>query len=662
MTRFVVLDFETASEADLTRVGAWAYAQHPSTRVLCTGYQVIDDGVLRPIVVLDEAETAGAAVELRRLAGEPETIFVAHNAAFEQAIWKAIMIPRHRYPHIPVLRWADTAAVAARYGLPLGLERLCSAIALPVQKDMQGAALMRRLCKPDKDGSWHHHNPTDLARLRAYNRTDVEAQTALWLKLPAHGKRERRVWALDQVVNQRGVRIDVGYVRACIDLLEKARLPLERKFLELTGARSGQVARVLEWAIREGAELTNLRTETIDDLLEDAAAADADDPLIPPHVAEALELRRSLASSSVKKLSRMLTCLSPDGRIRYTMQYAGARTLRASGRLIQVQNFPRGEYGAHPGVTQEMLQAAVRTGRVEAVQELWGMNVFSAVAATLRGCIIAGPGRTLVAGDFLGIEARLIMALSGQRNVLERMHAGEDIYADMASTVYERPIDKKKDPAERQLGKNAVLGAQYGLGANGFRTKFAKDHPLSMCARTIDAYRKKFAPQVPKLWYGLHDAALIAVRSRGAKAGAFRGVEFRLRGGFLEMRPPVDEAIYYYAPALSTDRFDNEAIEFTNFEDGRAVRKTAWHGLLTNNFIQFVARQLMVAAMFKAEAAGLPVIFTVHDELVCEPPDDGRDHTQTLEHLMVEVASEPPFKDLDLLIGAEAWQGQEYRK
>ena len=75
----------------------------------------------------------------------------------------------------------------------------------------------------------------------------------------------------------------------------------------------------------------------------------------------------------------------------------------------------------------------------------------------LRGVIIAAPGKALYVADFSSIEARVVMWLAGERHALELFRTGADIYLDMASDIYRRPVSKI-DAKERQTGKFAILG------------------------------------------------------------------------------------------------------------------------------------------------------------------------------------------------------------
>lgn len=150
----ITLDFETASACDLGEAGAWAYAEHPTTEILCCAW-VTDfdtDGLWIP--GNHRLSTEGELRELRYCAGNPNVIFEAHNAAFEQAIWHYIMVGQLGMPPIPPARWDCTMARCLAHGLPAKLETAALVLGLSEQKDMKGSALTRSLSKLMTAKAW----------------------------------------------------------------------------------------------------------------------------------------------------------------------------------------------------------------------------------------------------------------------------------------------------------------------------------------------------------------------------------------------------------------------------------------------------------------------------------------------------------------------------
>lgn len=663
--RYVVADFETASRADLQKQGAWKYAQDMSTFPLCLALKVVVDGRPAPSRVLGESELAARDPELMELANDPTVIFVAHNAGFEQGIWKFQMEPMG-YPPLPPERWHDTMAVAGMKALPLGLDALVTALELPVKKDMDGHRLMMVMCKPDRIGGWSQHNEFNLSRLKEYCAGDTEAQYGVYVSTNGLGPSERHTWILDQRINQRGIKIDKEFVHACIDVLDKVRIPMTERFREITGLRPTQREKVLNWVNDNGMPLADMKKATLDAILDPDDEFDLGDfsEPIPPIIHEVLTLRRSLASSSVSKLRRMLECASDfDGRVRYATQYHGARTGRDAGRLIQIQNYPRGEIGTRQGLTADMLADAILTRDLNVIRELWGPDIFTAVISSLRSCIVPEKGKVLVAGDLAQVEAKNLLSMSGQHDKAQMLHSGQDAYAEMAALIYRKAINKHDNPLERQVGKNCVMGNGYGLGPVGFHNRFCPNEPFELAKLAVSTYRKEFAPAVPKFWYGLWEASVAAVYCEHAKIYSYEGIEFRKEGDFLTMRLPSGRKLWYHRPrkGITYDFEGNErpAWSFMSYQGKKFRRHLAWHGMITADCIQGLSRDLIMSAMKKAEAAGLTTIFKVHDELVFEE-FDRPDLVVTVKQIMEDI--EPWARERKLLIKAEVDSMYRYRK
>ena len=665
--RYVVNDFETDSRADLRKVGAWKYASDMTTIPLCYALKTVVDNRPQPTRVLSERQLHAIDPELMEMAKDPATIFVAHNAGFEQGIWKFQLEPMG-YPPMPPERWHDTMAVAAMKGLPLGLDAVVSALELPVKKDMDGHRHMLMMCKPDRYDGWSHHVPENLQRLYDYCAQDVDAQYGLYIALKGLGPAERAIWIMDQRIQQRGIKIDTNFVHACMDVLDQVKVPMTARFRELTGLNPTQREKVLNWVNEQGVALGDMRKETLKAVLDpdDEFGIEALDEPLPPIVHEVLTLRRSLASSSVAKLQRMLDCSTATSRVYYTTQYHAARTGRDGGRLIQIQNYPRGEIGDRQGLTADILADAILTRDIDYVREVWGPDVFSAVISSLRSCVIAEPGKVIVSGDYAGVEARNLMSMAGQHDRVAEMHAGLDVYSETASMIFKRPINRK-DPSmqkEGQIGKNTFLGSGYGLGPLGFHHRFAPNESMELAKLAISTYRFEVAPLVPKFWYGLFEASCRAVWCNESKTYSYVGIEFRKEGEYLSMRLPSNRKIWYHRPRCEksydpVNDTEHPSWSFMSYQGKKFRRLMAWHGLVTADCIQGSARCMIMEAAQRAEYAGLPVTFKVHDELVFEV-DDSADITTVVKQIMEDVS--PWVIERKFKVKAEVEKMLRYRK
>lgn len=662
--RSVVVDFETASRADLQKVGAWKYAADMTTFPLCLSLKLIVDKRPHPAFCLSEKQLHALDPRLMELCRDPDVIFIAHNAGFEQGMWHFHCVPMG-YPPLPPERWHDTMAAAAMKGLPLGLDAVVSALELPVKKDMDGHRHMLTMCKPDRDGGWSQHTPENLQRLYDYCNGDVDAQYGVYVSTQGLGVSERQTWLIDQHIQQRGLKIDTEFVNACIDVLDQVRVPMTERFRELTGLKPTQREKVLNWVNDQGVALGDMKKATLNAILDpdDEFGIEACEEPLPYHIHEVLTLRRSLASSSVAKLERMLMCAGSDGRVRYTTQYHGARTGRDAGRLIQIQNYPRGEISDRQGLTADVLAEAIMTRDLPTIKELWGEDIFSAVISSLRSAIVADPGKVIVSGDYAGVEARNLLSMAGQHDRVEQMHAGVDVYAENASLIFKRPITKA-NVFERTIGKCSTLGNGYGLGPVGFRARFAPKHSVEFAMQAVNAYRQEFAPMVPKFWYGLYEASVKAVWCDNAKTYSYAGIEFRKENGYLTMRLPSGRKIWYHRPRKErsfnpSSGDEHPSWSFMSYQGKKFRRHLAWHGMITADCIQGSARCMLVEAMKRGEKAGLFTIFKVHDELVYEETDR-LDICDVVKQIMEDV--DPWVIERRFKVKAEVEKMLRYRK
>ena len=492
------------------------------------------------------------------------------------------------------------------------------------------------------------------------------------------------MWLLDQTINARGVRLDVPYVKQSQKIVDLASGPMMAEFHALTGIdKIGQVAQIKGWVTSRGAPLPNLQKATIaavlghEEIIDDD---DAEDDLftqevepwlknleLPPDVRRALEIRSVIGSASVKKLRAMLLCVCLDHRARGLLQYHAAGPGRWGGRLIQPQNFPRGLIRLEQGTKIEhapdpqMMVQAIMTGDPEYVRAVLG-DPIEVVLSGLRHALVAGSGHLFAVGDFAGIEARVVLALSGQLDKVALMASGADVYCDVASRIYGREITKANNP-ERTIGKNTVLGCGFQMGWRKFHARYAPGLSDEFCQEVIRTYRKDWAPAVPKLWYGLEAAAVKAVWE-GGQHEAF-GVTYWLQDGWLVCRRPSGARMWYRnpCPTLPTKPWAPEekqrAWTYQAKKSGQWRTIQAYGGLLTENVVQGLARDLLVSAMFRCEANGMPIVLTVHDEIVAEPEAALAD-AKALGQLMAE---RPKWAEaLQIPVVADCWVDDRYRK
>jgi len=644
------VDFESRSLLDLRKVGLYPYAAHPSTVILCAAYAA-NDG---PVHLWMRGDPAPALLIRALLEGAE---WHAWNAQFERVMWRDCWArpgePMHAFGAPALEEWHCSMARGGIYGLPLGLAQAAYALKIPETKDMGGRALMLRMCRPrsfNADGSpvwWEEREKMD--ELGRYCANDVKVERAIAKRLNPLSDVERRVYLLDQTINDRGVLLDVELAKASKDCAILAAL---RADVELDNITSGAVratnrlADLKRWVCAQGVKVETLAIGAIEEMLHGK---------LPQPVAEALAIRADAAKSSVAKLDSMLEYAQLDGRLRGLHQYCGAATGRWSGRGVQPQNFPRGTIR-----DVERLIPLVMEQDLDMIDAY--APVMEVLSSLLRAHLCAEEGFSLMAGDYAAIEARVLAWLAGQEDLLALFRTGGDPYVAMAGKVYHTT---KVSKDQRAFGKVAVLGLGYQMGRKTFRDNCAKrgiDITEEFAAETVQIYRET-NDRIKALWDAMDANAIRAVRSPGYRTHCGR-ITFIMRHGWLEMILPGGRSLYYAEPQLIMTQTpwgeDRECVSCMNNSTmtKQWTPKKMYGGLWVENAVQAVARDVLAEAMLKLESAGFPLVLTVHDEIVAEVPGGAGSRLAEFKAIMSEV----PEWAAGCPIDVEAWEGMRYRK
>jgi DNA polymerase len=293
------------------------------------------------------------------------------------------------------------------------------------------------------------------------------------------------------------------------------------------------------------------------------------------------------------------------------------------------------------------------------------MDTLQLLSQALRGAIIAPPGKLLFVADYASIEARVLLWCAQDEEGLEKFRNGVDLYCDMASSIYKRPITKA-NASERQLGKTAILGLGYQMGApKFFATCEAQGIPIdeALAQRTVDAYREKYW-RVKQLWYDQETAAGEATYGKEGIEYECYPVKWVKKARFLYCILPSGRKLAYPDPSIKviTTSWGARKNALTYMGVNATTRK--WHrqssygGLLVENIVQAISRDIMAQAMLRCEESQIySPILSVHDELIAE---GHKDHGN-IEEFIALVGQCPEWAE-GCPVAAEGWAGPRYRK
>jgi DNA polymerase I - 3''-5'' exonuclease and polymerase domains len=705
------IDLETRSPVDLKRSGPYVYFEHPVTDILCLAY-AIDDGPVQGWLPGDKCPDI-----IRAVVQDRDSEISGWNVNFERQGWRAILHKRHGWP-LPVLeQFRDTAAQAAAQTLPRRLEDVAAVLRLPERKDHDGAKLMMSMAKPRKRHKGEppgiYWNEGDLPRLLEYCKQDVVVEREIRRRLRPLSPEEMLLWRFDQLINDRGIVIDLDLVDDMREIVDKYSERLNARMAELTDGvltTCTQTERLKGWIYgRCDVEIPSLGKGVIDSVFAH--------PGLDPVALQALHLWQEASKASVRKLQAAELCANGDSRARGLLRFHGANTGRWSGQLLQPHNFTRGS-GL---VGEDMHDFAIDMMRHRDPRNLefcWG-EPLTVISDCLRGIMTAGPGKQLYAGDYKNIEARITAWLSFNQAKLDQFQRQDahpddkhyEVYTISAAEIYHCAVEDI-DKARRQVGKVSELALGFGGGvdamigmARNYHVDLAPALPGLMDAaspeerdkvyeayvKTVEtgnmkgglaadawlaakfivrAWRKANKPTVA-MWDQFHRAAWHAFEGEAddmCKAGR---IAFKLEKGFLWLTLPSGRRLAYPTPAVESrvvpwsdkrlpvwDQEHKDMLTVLYFlPSGHKDRYPFYPGLTFQHAVQAIARDILARGMANAEKAGFPIVMSIHDEAIAEV-DANRDDLDTFLDALVEM--DAWAREIPIL--ADGWAGFRYRK
>jgi len=491
----ISLDVETYSPENIRQTGAIKYMEPDEFEVMILAYNIDDEGVKH----VDLTQRA-LPKRVRKALLSPKYLKTAYNAPFEIGAFQKLLGKK-----MDLRQWDCTMIRAGRSGYPMGLDPVAKAMGLVQTKDKRGDQLIRYFCtpcKPTKSNGMRtrnlpEHNPVAWAEFIEYCKQDVRVEMAVRdyvLKVPVI-EFEKRLWRLDQKINNRGVRVDVEFVKNAIRIYEDYREDLKAEAQEITGLNNpNSPKQLMLWLAENGEEVENLKKVTVEELM--LGLADGD-------VKRVLELRKEMSKTSVKKYSAMLKTLCHDMRCRGLFQFYGAnRTGRWAGRLVQLQNLPQN----HLKVDEEegiddlsLARSIVRDGNGPLFEMLYG-DVPGTLSQLIRTAFVPEEGKRMVVADFAAIEARVIAWLAGEQWRQDVFATHGKIYEASAAQMFKVPLESivfKDADGKTQKGPN------YHLRSKGKVAELACIAEDELVLTDIGLIPIQFVTKFRKVWDGL---------------------------------------------------------------------------------------------------------------------------------------------------------------
>lgn len=692
--RKLFLDWETKCDLDLKVVGLDRYSSHPSCEIILAAWAVEDGEVEQYDRYRDGPDLPRRLVKLLE---DPDIEVHAFNAQFER-----VVLTRTKGIVVPIDRWRCTMALAYMFSFTGTLDRVGSQVGIPQDKAKmaEGKALIRRFCAPQRVTKrqpfrWcddvTHGDEWELFKL--YNRRDVEAEREIDRKLDRQERfpireREWQLYALDQIINDRGLPIDVTFCRNAYEMATRRKKELVAEMSAATGLANGNSgAQLIPWLKARGYPFDDLQKDTVKKTLAaDKARRDGDKvpegetlPVLTDECRRVLQLRLKANRTSHSKYKALLDAVGDDGRMRFVFQFAGAsRTLRFAGRRFQPQNLTSIKDIEDESVL-EYLTDTIRAGDYDGLALLRD-EPMDALAGLVRSSVRAPSGKKFVVCDLSSIESVVIGYVTNCRRLLEVFRSGKDAYKDFATELY-RVVYEEVTKAQRKQAKPATLGAGYRLGGGEIRDGkktglwgYAENMGVEMSRKeahkNVATFRRVY-PEIPNAWYEIERCIIRTIQDKVTTR--YGSLKFAYRAPFLMCVLPSGHVIYYHKPRVEKKPFtytDKDGVERKTVKDaisymGKQQNGSNWirvyshGGKFIENIVQAFARDVLQECMLRLHNFGFNLMLHVHDECVAEERSgDNRLTHEVMRDIMCESIRWAP----DLPLGAAGFETKIYRK
>lgn len=719
----VFIDFETQSACNIKEEGAYAYVNHPSTRILITvacidncfhvwipDYISVDSSKwnlsnLWPFALKPKQEVRfyrGKVMPSAIVRASESIPFVAHNAfGFDRYIWERFCPSRPR--------WLDSLYVARLAGKPGRLDALGKSI-IGQGKD-RAAKLLPKLttARPSIWGEGYSYpviNSGDLEAFTRYAIGDVEIIRRCWNEFD-NVQVEPEIIRVHNSINARGIKVDIDLLdkieqlsnysvtQACNDIADMTDGALTESNLRST-------KQVHEWLDSYGVHIVDdngkpcLRKEIVQRfidspyLIDDYMIATKE---IPPLVIEVLKLRMKALRITGGKVQRAKQRVASDGRIHDLIAYYLAHTGRFGSLGVQVHNLPR----PIEGIDIEEILKLIKANKSGDIAKLFDriksilpkpdgrkyVTVDDVCSALIRPSFIPDNGKLFCIADYSKVELCCVAWMADEEKLLSALFEGRDIYSEFASTLYSVPLDQVTKTM-RQVCKPVVLGAIYSMSGPKFNVYAANmGVDLSKAGLTsdqcIETFRNTYTkiagwkPKEQKAGYNFRVGGLWKDLDRAVKECVGEHKEtyagkclYSMEKKDLICTLPSGRRIHY-PDARIEDVIPPYCYTLglplnpkaTAVFTSNRGTKSLYGGLATENNSQGTCRDIMCDALVKFDSLKYNTVGHYHDEIVNEV--DEKAAPRVMEH-MIRVMSTTPDWANGFPLSAEGFISPRFTK
>lgn len=654
------IDLETFSSNDI-KYGVYKYTEAPDFEVLLFGYSV--DGGDVEVVDLASGEKVPDDV-IAALTDDTVTKW-AFNCSFERVCLSAWL--RKNYPdkfvgygdaedtvgnYLNPAAWKCSMVWCAYLGLPLSLKGAGAVLKLDEQKLAEGKNLIAYFCSPcrptksngNRTRNLPEHDKEKWELFKSYNRRDVEVELAIKYRLakhpvPAH---EWKLYHLDQMINDRGVKIDVALATHAMAFDKLSKAEATERLKAITGLENpNSVMQMSDWLTNNGISVTSLGKKEVAAMLKTAS----------PKCAEVLTLRQQTAKSSVKKYEAMVNTACSDHRCRGLFQFMGAnRSLRWAGRNVQLQNLPQN----HISDLAEARQLVI-DGDYKIFSTLYS-PVPSVLSELIRTSLVPKQGYKFIVTDFSAIEARVLSWLAGEEWRNEVFRNNGDIYCASASAMFGVPVEKHgRNSHLRQKGKISELALGYGGGKGALAAMGALEMGIAESELPILVEMWRTAnPNIVRFWWDIDHAVMDSVIHK--TTNIVGNIIIECTKGMLYLHLPSGSTLSYVKPTLGVNQFGSDAVTYEGV-DGKThkwCRIESYGPKFVENITQHLARALLCNALVNLKNHYITA--HIHDEIVLEASPD-----ISVRNICEEMCRLPSWAE-GLCLTAAGYEGSFYYK